>query len=162
MKFTNFKVGYSTNSFREGQERFLVKLKLPEGTYLGDLGDGQVILPLDYGMSIVHSKNLLNPDRPKVISENNQEIISVVANLVKRQEIQRKINDLETTLNSGINHKIGNINQQSSLIKFNLDGLSISYAMKNGEKAILDLLENKYIPSEILKDIFLELKKKAE
>ncbi|ACO25661.1 hypothetical protein MRY88_27830 (plasmid) [Bacillus cereus] len=161
MKFTDFKVGHLTNSGREGQERFLVKLQLPEGTYLGDLGDGRVVLPLDYGMSIVHSKNLLNSDRPKINTDNQQEIISVVANLVKKEVIEKKITDLEASLNNEVNLKFGEVNQQSNLIKFDLDGLSISYAMKNAKKAILDLIGNRYIPRGILKDILLTLKQEG-
>ncbi|HDR4369154.1 TPA: hypothetical protein ACKU3G_004030 [Bacillus cereus] len=161
MTFTDFKVGHLTNSGREGQERFLVKLQLPKGTYLGDLGDGRVVLPLDYGMSIVHSKNLLNSDGPKIITDNHQEIISVVANLVKKEFIEKKIADLEASLNNEVNLKFGEVNQQSNLIKFDLDGLSISYAMKNAKKAILDLIGNRYIPRGILKDILLTLKQEG-
>ncbi|WP_242309749.1 hypothetical protein [Bacillus cereus group sp. BfR-BA-01524] len=140
-------------------ERILVELTVPKGIYMGHLGDGQVIFPSDYAMKLVDS-NIT------AITQNGRELLKMKAKVVKKEEIEEEILHQQHVINKvvaialrakGISEKdIENIND---IITFNFTGLNASLAIKNSQKAILDIVNNDYMPSNLIKDCFLKLQK---
>lgn len=135
-------------------QHFVVKLELPSGTYLGHLGDGQVILPSECAIEIANKQ----ADKPKIIIVDGKQIIKVNAKLVQKAEIQEKIKEREQVLNDDINKLLNN--DGSKIVKLDIEEISASYSMKQAHEAITSLVNNKFIPKEILKDGLLKLKSK--
>ncbi|AJI08478.1 anthrax toxin lethal factor-related metalloendopeptidase [Bacillus cereus] len=141
------------------KERILVELTVPKGTYMGHLGDGQIIFPSDYAMRLV-DKNIT------VIKQNGKNILKLNAKVVKKVDIEEEILHQQNVINKvvamslrakGISDKdIENINNK---ITFNFTGLNASLAVKNSQKSILDLVNNDHMPANLIKDCFLKLQK---
>ena len=141
------------------KERILVELTVPKGIYMGHLGNGQVIFPSGYAMKLVDS-NI------SVITQNGKKILKMKAKVVKKEEIDDEILHQQHVINKvvaislrakGISEK--DIAKINDLITFNFTGLNASLAIKNSQKAILDLVNNDYMPSNLIKDCFLKLQK---
>ncbi|MFV5894599.1 MULTISPECIES: hypothetical protein [unclassified Bacillus cereus group] len=140
------------------KERILVELTVPKGTYMGHLGDGQVIFPSEYAMKLIDSNVTL-------ITKNGKKMLKMKAKVVKKEEIDDEIFHQQYVINKvvalslrakGISEQdIAKINDK---ITFNFTGLNASLAIKNAQKAILDLVNNDYIPSNLIKDCFVELR----
>lgn len=134
------KVGDLTLSGGETGQHFLAEIELPPGTHLGHFGDGQIVLPTDYAIEIPH--NLFN--KPKIIAENGKEIIKVQSKLVKKEDIQKKIQQTEKAVNKKFNDK------ESNFIQLDVGTGFESYTMEHAEKAINDFIKN--VPSKLVKD----------
>ncbi|MDA2118440.1 anthrax toxin lethal factor-related metalloendopeptidase [Bacillus cereus group sp. MYBK59-1] len=141
------------------KERILVELTVPKGTYMGHLGNGQVIFPSDYAIKLVDNN-------VTVITQNGKKILKMKAKVIKKEEVENEILHQQHVINKvvaislrakGISEQdIAEINEK---ITFNFTGLNASLAIKNSQKAILDLINNDYMPSNLIKDCFLELRK---
>ncbi|WP_242309752.1 hypothetical protein [Bacillus cereus group sp. BfR-BA-01524] len=140
------------------KERILVELTVPKGIFMGHLGDGQVIFPSDYAIKLVDNK--IN-----VVTQNGKTLLKMKAKVVKKEEIDDEILHQQDVINKvvaislrakGISEQdIAEINEK---ITFNFTGLNASLAIKNSQKAILDLVNNNYMSSNLIKDCFLKLR----
>ncbi|PGT56944.1 lethal factor domain protein [Bacillus cereus] len=151
--FTDLRIGNLMLFKGKSEERYVVQLELPKGTYLGHLGDGQTILPLDYAMKI--ETDLIGQPKTSIITIDGKQLIKVKAKLVGKDEIKKEVNKKEIALNGELKKKFGEEIKKDSIIKLNFKGMFPSYSVKTVEKAINDLINN--VPSRILKDTIREL-----
>ncbi|MED3683967.1 ADP-ribosyltransferase [Bacillus thuringiensis] len=132
-----FKVSDLTMSGGEKGQRFVAEVELPVGTYLGHLGNGQTVLPSDYGIVIKQPSIPGSSDRPKIIVENGKQVIKVKAKLVKKAEIKKKLNT------------------DKELVKLDIKNGFESHTTDNAKKAVGDLLDN--IPRKLAEKTYNSL-----
>ncbi|PYE86571.1 hypothetical protein, partial [Bacillus sp. 196mf] len=117
-----------------------VKVKIPQGTSIGYIGEDCAILAENYGIEFT-----------KVVKSNQQgrEIRTIIGELVPAQKIKEKIEKEEQRLNDKYSKQLG---IKGNLISFRQDGLYSSNTIAVAEKWMDDFIKS-MPPAIILKTL---------
>ncbi|PFI76857.1 anthrax toxin lethal factor-related metalloendopeptidase, partial [Bacillus cereus] len=120
-------------------------LEIPKGTRVAYTDKDKILIDRNYGIDVTETKKIV---------QDGQDVIKVSAKLVPKQNIEKKIKAMETTINTQFKKLTGSDN---AIVKLDMDGFYASSILDRAQALIKQLANN--IPNNLAINILGKMNK---